>query len=116
MSLSCDFILTAHLEEIEEITGMTKEGEPIRRFIYRMLVTGKAIITVPLQFDELYVILGRETPDGVERDMLVEAQGKYIARSRLKSKGFLEPEEEPDIQKLLKKIGLKWKDKPKLEV
>jgi len=116
MSLPCDFILTAHLKEIEEVTGMTKEGEPIKRLIYRMLVTGQAVITVPLQFDELYVILGKETSSGVEREMLVEAQGKYIARSRLRKNMKLENREKPDIKALLKKIGLNWEDKPKLEV
>ena len=51
--------------------------------------------------------------------MLIDALGKYHARSRLKQNGKLEGIEEPDIKKLLKKIGLSWTDKerlPKLEV
>jgi len=46
--------------------------------------------------------------------MLIDAQGTYIARSRLKSDGKLKDIEEPDIKKLLKKIGKSTEDKPKL--
>ena len=116
MTLSCDFFLMAHLNRVEEIISITKQGEPIKKATYRILVTGQAVVTVPLQFDELYVLLGRETSTGTDRDLLIEAQGKYVARSRLKSDGLLNYKEEPDIKKLLKKIGLKWEDKPRLEV
>ena len=116
MTLPCDFIVMGHLKAVDEIVGMTKEGEAISKVIYRLLVTGQAVVTVPLQFDELYVLQGKEGSSGLVRKLVVEAQGKYIARSRLKSDGFLDPEEEPDIKKLLKKIGLEWEDKPKLVV
>jgi len=114
MSLKADFFLLAHLRETEDTIGMTKDGVPIKVEKYRLNITGNALLTIPLQFDELYVLLGKGTP--VKREMLVEAQGKYLARSRLKSNGKLSHTEDPDIKKLLKKIGLPWKDKPKLEI
>ena len=114
MSLKCDFFLLAHLKESEDTIGETKDGVPIKVEKYRLNITGNALLTVPLQFDELYVLLGKGSP--VRREMLVEAQGKYLARSRLKSDGKLSHTEEPNIKKLLKKIGLAWEDKPKLEL
>ena len=111
MSLKCDFFLLAHLKELED-TMTTAKGDIIKTYRYRLNITGNAVLTIPLQFDELYVLLGEGSP--VKRKMLIESQGKYIARSRLKSDGKLSHTEEPDIKKLLKKIGLKWEDKAKL--
>jgi len=116
MTLPCDIFVMGHLKTVEEIIGQTKDGEAIKRLTYRLLVTGQAVVTVPLQFDELYVLIGKEGSSGLTRRLVVEAQGRYVARSRLKSDGKLEAEEEPDIKALLRKIGLKWEDKPKLEL
>ncbi len=116
MTLPCDFFLMAHLNAVEEVTGTTRMGDPIKKTIYRLLVTGQAVVTVPLQFDELYVILGKETSSGIDRELLIDAQGKYTARSRLKSKGFLGIKEPPDVKALLKKVGLSCEDKARLEV
>ena len=113
MNLPCDFIVTGHLKEIEElrhIDAMT--GIKTMDTKYRLYITGQAVITIPLLFDELYTIIGKGNPP--KREMLVDSLGKYIARSRLKQNGKLDAIEEPDIKKLLKKIGLKWTDKPKL--
>lgn len=114
MKLPCDFVLTAHLKAIEEKKGVDKEGNPIMDYKYRLLVTGQAVVTVPMKFDELYVLIGKEGSSGVERRLITDAQGKYLARSRLKADGKLNKEEEADVKGLLKKIGLKWEDKPKL--
>jgi hypothetical protein len=116
MTLPCDFILTGHLRTIEEIMGQTKGGQDIKRVKYRFFTTGQAMVTIPMQFDELYVLIGKESQGGLTRKMLVEAQGVYIARSRLKADGLLSAEEEPDIKKLLKKIGMSHEDKPKLDL
>lgn len=116
MSLPCDFILTGHLREIEEILSIdVKTGVQRKNVEYRFYTTGQAVLTIPLLFDELYVIIGEDGPGGVKRKMLIDAQGKYIARSRLRANGKLDATEEPDIRALLKKIGLGWEDKPKLE-
>ena len=114
MNLPCDFILTGHLKSIEETLGTTKEGNEIKKIHYRFLTTGQAMVTIPLQFDELYVLIGTDGRNGVERKLLIDSQDKHLARSRLKSSGKLSTYEEPDIKKLLKKIGIVWEDKPRL--
>ena len=116
MNLPCDFILTGHLRTLEESVGQTKDGETIKKVTYRFFTTGQAMVTIPLQFDEIYVIQGVETSSGIKRELLIEAQDKYIARSRLRGDGRLNDREDANIKKLLKKIGLPWEDKPKLEL
>ena len=113
MGLKCDFIVTSHLRESEDTIGQTTDGVPIKTEKYRLHITGDAIVTIPLQFDELYVLSGKGSP--VKRKLMIDSQGKYVARSRLKANGKLSHEEEPDISKLLKKIGLTWEDLPKLD-
>lgn len=116
MKLPCDFIMTGHLDEKEEIIGQTKAGADIKRYFYRFMTTGKATVTIPLQFDELYVLEGEDSSSGVKRKLITEAQGKYYARSRLRADGILDVKEEPDIKKILKKVGLTWDDKPRLDL
>ena len=111
MSLKCDFLLLAHLRELEESTTDSK-GNILKTYRYRLNITGNAVLTIPLQFDELYVLTGKGSP--VKREMLIESQGKYIARSRLKSDKNLSCKVEPNIKKFLKLAGLKWENKPKL--
>jgi len=114
LSLPCDFILTGHLREIEELIAIDP-STGIRRTNtkYRLHITGQAVITIPLLFDELYVITGKGTPP--KREMLIDSLGTYVARSRLKMNGKLDAIEEPNIVKLLKKSGFPWEDKPRLE-
>jgi hypothetical protein len=114
MNLPCDFILTGHLREIvEKETFDAKTGISQKILKYRLHTTGQAVVTIPLLFDELYVIQGK----GVDpkRELLIDSLGQYIARSRLKKDGKLNAIEKPDIKELLKKSGLSWEDKPKLE-
>jgi len=114
MNLSCDFIITGHLTEIEELRHVDKSsGIKTYDTKYRLYITGQAVLTIPLLFDEIYTIIGRGNPP--KREMLIDSLGKYIARSRLKQKGKLGATEEPDIKKLLKKAGFAWEDKPRLE-
>jgi hypothetical protein len=116
MALSCDFILTGHLDKKERLISVDKKtGVKNSEVTYRFLTTGKAVVTIPLLFDELYVMRAFETAHGLERRIVTEAQGEYIARSRLKGHGVLDAEEPADIKALLKKIGLSWEDKPRLE-
>lgn len=116
MGLHCDFILTAHLREIEEVLSIdAKTGIERKNIEYRFYTVGQAVLTIPLLFDEIYVLLGESSSDGVKRTMLIDSQGKYVARSRLKANGKLDAKEPPDIKALLKKVGLSWDDKPKLE-
>ena len=115
MNLSCDFILTAHLREDRRLVHLdTSTGIKREEIKYRLKMTGQAVITIPLLFDELYVLLGRGMPP--KRELITDSLGEYVARSRLKKGGLLDTKEEPDIKKLLKKAKIPWEDKPKLEV
>lgn len=115
MSVPCDFILTGHLREQEDIISVDpRTGAATKKIEYRFYTTGQAVLTIPLLFDEIYVIIAEDGPGGPRRKMLIDAQGKYVARSRLKALGKLNSEEPPDIKALLKKIGLQWEDKPNL--
>lgn len=116
MNIPCDFILNGHFREDEEILSIdTKTGITKTRKEYRFLTIGQAATTIPLMFDEIYVMQSKETSSGWERELLLEAQGKYLARSRLKANGKLDVTEPANIKALLKKIGLPWEDKPKLD-
>ena len=118
MNLPCDFILTGHLREIRKLIRIDqKTGIANEEIKYRFFTTGDAVMTIPLLFDEIYVIVGKgEGPEGPRREMLIDSLGTYVARSRLKRNGILDAVEPPDIRALLKKAGLRWEDKPKLEL
>ena len=115
MRLPCDFILTGHLREIKKLISLdTKTGVAHEDIKYRFYVTGQAVVTIPLLFDEIYVITGKEGREGPKREMLIDSLGTYVARSRLKMKGLLDAVEEPDIKLILKKSGFSIEDKPRL--
>lgn len=117
MRLPCDFILNGHFREDEELLAIdNKTGIESKKVQYRFLTIGRAAVTIPLQFDEIYVIETVESHAGYKRFFVTESQGEYIARSRLKSNGKLDRREPADYAALLKKIGLDWRDKPKLEI
>jgi len=112
MNLTCDFILTGHLERIVKLKGIDKKGIRDEEIIYRLMITGKAVMTIPLLFDELYVILGKGI--NPRREMLIDSLGEYIARSRFKGPDKLGAVVQPDIKEFLKKARLEWEDKEKL--
>ena len=116
--LPCDFILTAHLREIKKLLRVdAKTGVKTEDVKYRFFTTGDAVLTIPLLFDEIYVIRGHgEGRDGPKRELLIDSLGEFVARSRLKRNGKLDVTEPPDIKALLKKAGLDWQDKERLEV
>jgi len=116
MNLPCDFILTGHLKEMRKVLSIdTKTGVVREEIKFRFYTTGQAVVTIPLLFDEIYVLTGKNDRDGVKREMLIDSLGEYIARSRLKSKGLLNAIEPPDLKALLKKAGFDAEDKPKLQ-
>jgi hypothetical protein len=111
MNLPCDFILTGHFKESEELLSVDKStGVERKKTEFRYMTIGQAAVTIPLMFDEIYVL----KVEGRERLLLLDEQGQYIARSRLKSNGKLNNEEPANIKELLKKIGLEWEDKARL--
>jgi hypothetical protein len=116
MSIPCDFILTGHLREIRKLISIdAKTGIAHEEINYRFFTTGQAVITIPLLFDEIYVLTGKDGRGREpKREMLIDSLGTYIARSRLKANGKLNAIEEPNIKKILKKVGFNISDKPKL--
>jgi hypothetical protein len=115
MNLPCDFILTGHLKEIRKVLRIDEKTGIVHDEIkYRFLTIGQASVTIPLLFDELYVIVGSEGRDGPKREMLIDSLGTYVARSRLKREGLLDAIEPPNIKAILKKSGFSTDDKPKL--
>jgi hypothetical protein len=113
MNLQTDFILTGHLERIVRLKGVDKKGIRDEEVTYRLMITGKAVMTIPLLFDELYVLRGKGT--NPRREMLIDSLGEYVARSRFKGPDKLGYIVEPDIKEFLKKAGLEWEDKEKLQ-
>jgi hypothetical protein len=104
MRLPCDFIFTGHLEgNKDEVSGQMS---------YRYMVTGKASITIPLLFDEIWVMDPKQTSNGVEYRILTQATGRHLARSRMAAAGLLKAYEKPDIKAMLKKCGQPYEDKP----
>lgn len=116
MNIPCDYILTGHFRENEEILSIDRQtGIESKKVEYRYLTIGQAAVTIPLMFDEVYVMLAEATSSGTyDRKFLLESQGTYIARSRLKANGKLNAIEPANIKALLKKIGLPYENKPKL--
>lgn len=117
MRLPCDVIVTAHLDERQELISYDKPTG-IKRFktTYRFFTVGKAVITIPILFDEFYVLQTEESSEGNKRIFLLDGQGKYQASSRLRREGRLDITEPANIKAILKKIGLSTEDKPRLVI
>ena len=106
LDLTCDFILTAHLEQFEDKVE--------NRLCYRYMVVGKGAIIIPTKFDEIYAMVPKETSEGVSYRLLTKNTGTYTACSRLAKDGLLELYEKPDIKGILRKAGIDASDKPLL--
>lgn len=116
LSIPCDLFLIGHLDKKEKVLAVdTKTGIRRTEDNYRFLTIGKAVITIPLQFDEVYVLQTEQRSNGLERYLLTEAQGEYQARSRLNGEGKLLTKEPADIKALLRKVGFDSEDKPRLD-
>ena len=113
LNIPCDFILTGHLKPIEKTIGFRKEdGSPIKEVRYRYNAIGQAAVFIPLLFSEIYMVISKESSSGTKKTLLTDAAGEYIARSKLSSGGLLSATEEPDIKKILRKVGMDARDKP----
>ena len=113
LNLKCDFIFTGHLKPVDKLLSIDKTtGIERRETRYRYSTIGQAAQFIPLLFSEIYVVLKRESSSGPKRDLLTDASGEYIARSKLTSDGLLKAKEEPNIKSILKKVGMSYRDKP----
>lgn len=102
LKLPCDFILTGHLRAIED---------PDKGTIFRFMTTGQGMVTIPLLFDEIWVLDTKESSSGTDYILLTQRTKFHLARSRLAAGGKLDKVEKPDIKYLLKKAGLPTSDK-----
>ena len=116
LNLPCDFILTGHLKRIDRLLSIDKSTGIERRDIrYRYDAIGQAANFIPLMFSEIYVVKRRETSSGPKPELLTNASGEYVARSKLGADGLLSTVEGPDIKAILEKVGLPTNDKPLLK-
>lgn len=111
LNIPCDFILTGHLKPIIKTVGYRKDGTPIEETRYRYNAIGQAAVFIPLLFSEIYVLISKDASSGTKKQLLTDAAGEYIARSKLSSDGLLKAIEEPDVKKILRKVGMDARDK-----
>ena len=77
-------------------------------------MTGKGAITVPLLFDEIWVLENKDTSKGLEYYTVLQSTGMLLARSRLAGTGKLGKTEPTNLKHIFKKAGLNIEDKPAL--
>lgn len=106
LTISCDCIVTGHLAK--------EKDEDLGQIFFRYIATGDHAQTIPLLFDEIWIMQSYPSGEGVKYRVLTESTGQYQARSRLSAGGRLKTYEEPDIKAILHKVGLPTDNKPKL--
>jgi hypothetical protein len=105
LNLPCNVIITGHLEaKKDDVSGV---------ITYRFMTTGKAEVTIPLEFDEIWVTDTKATSKGINYRIVTARTGPYLASTRI-GRGKFDTYEKPDIGYLLKKAGLDANDKPLL--
>lgn len=103
-SIPCNVVITGHLDSFQD----DADGKTY----FSLMTAGKqAKFDIPASIDEVYFMEAKESGGKVVRELLTEISGKHECRSRLGG-GILKTREEPDIQSILKRIGLPWEDKP----
>ena len=107
LSLPCDCILMGHSDRPKDREGNEIGDEGI-------MITGKLRQRVPALFSEIYYMRIKNYQSG-ERELLTQPAYGVQAGSRLGSGGKLNKTEEPDIKKIMKKVGLDTADKPLLD-
>lgn len=102
----CNFAVTGHLvEEQDLITGR----------IEARLKTFKQLQTdIPLLFSEKYVLKKSMKGNDIVYELLTTSAGRYEASTQLGAGGTLKNVEEPDLCKIMAKIGMKVEDKPSI--
>lgn len=106
LALPCDFVFEGHLKIVED---------PDKGTVFRFMTTGQGMVTIPLLFDEIYVMDPKKTASGIEYRLLTQSTGRHLARSRLAAGGKLSAYEKPDIRKLMQKAEIDASHKAKLE-
>ncbi len=105
-SLPCDFLFMGHLEGFkDEVSG---------KITYRFMTTGKGSVSIPLLFDEIWVMDPKKTAEGIKYRILTQSTGTHLARSRLAKGGLLNTYEKPNLKNILKKAKFFHEDKENL--
>lgn len=101
-ALPCDVIITGHIDiDKDEVTGKNETT---------LLLAGASKRKIPIFFDEMYVAISKPSPTGPVYSLLTQSDGYYKAKTRLGGGVFLK-QEEPNIKKMLAKIGYPTEDK-----
>jgi len=115
LNLPCDVVVTGHLRENYE-KHTDNEGHETQNFIgYEYFAVGQNKTLIPGKFDEMYIT--RRIPSlGSKADkfQLLTGWEKWYKASTRIDNGKFDKYEEPDIKKLLTKLGWDVKDKPSL--
>jgi len=103
---TCNFAVTGHLvEEQDDTTGKVEA----RLKTFKQLQTD-----IPLLFTEKYVLRKRMDGANAKYEVLITSAGRYEASTQLGAGGTLNSSEEPDLKKIMAKVGLNTDDKPLL--
>ena len=103
-SLPCDCVLTGHSDQPTDEQGVPAGDKGI-------MVTGKLRERIPALFSEIYYLEIKDYKKET-RQLLTQPAFRVQAGSRLGKGGKLEKYEEPDIKKILQKVGMSTQDKP----
>lgn len=101
LDLPCNVIITGHLEFIENEK---------KQIVKRLMAPGKSKVTIPLLFDEIWVMDPKSTSGDVKYRILTQGTGDSLARSRLSADGLLNKFEDPDFSAILNKANFKQRE------
>jgi len=104
LSLPCNCILLGHSDQPKDREGNATGDLGI-------MITGKLRERVPALFSEIYYLRMKDFK-AETRELLVKPVYGIQVGTRLGSRGKLDKIEEPDIKKIMKKVGLDASDKP----
>lgn len=102
LTLPCNVVVTGHLE-------MHTDGDGGKHF--RFMTTGKASVTIPLLFGEVWIAISKATSGDPKYSFLTRNTGLHVAKSRLAANGLLKTYEDQDYKAILKKVGMDYADK-----
>lgn len=104
LSLPCHCILLGHSDQPKDREGNASGDLGI-------MITGKLRERVPALFSEIYYLRIKDFKSET-RELLVKPVYGIQVGTRLGNGGKLDKTEEPDIKKIMKKVGLDATDKP----
>lgn len=101
-NIPCHTVLTGHIAR--------EKDEVLQYFIKRLMLPGQSSVKVPLLVSEVYYLLHEHKADRYTK-LLTEGTTEYAAGTRLGGNEKLQKWEPPDLQAVLKKVGMDFEDK-----